>query len=109
MILVVENHPDLRAEIIAILEREHIGCEAVSSGDDALLKLREQDYQYVILDVDGATAGNPVFETLRETGHLDKLVLLTGSDETGEMPRSASECTVLLKPFDRRQLLARVR
>ena len=108
-ILVVENHPDLRAEIQAILQREHLDCDAVSSGDAALLKLREHDYRYVILDVDGATAGKPVFEDLRAHGALAKLVLLTDSDETGEMPRSAAECAVLLKPFDGTQLLARVR
>ena len=108
-ILVVENHPDLRAEILAVLGREQIDCEGVSTGDAAMLKLRDHDYRYVILDVDGATAGKPVFESLRDNGTLGKLVLLTDSDETGEMPRSASECKVLLKPFDGRQLLARLR
>jgi DNA-binding response OmpR family regulator len=106
-ILVVENHPDLRAEILAILQRENYECEGVGSGAAALLKIREHDYSYILLDVDPATAGGSFYESCAKDGTLGKVVLLTDFDETSEMPPSARACAVLRKPFDTKQLLAR--
>jgi DNA-binding response OmpR family regulator len=107
-ILVVENHPDLRAEILAILARENYECEGVSDGASALLKIRDHNYSYILLDIDPATAGNTLYDSCVADGTLAKLVLLTDFDETSEMPPSARACAVLRKPFDTRQLLERV-
>ena len=56
-------------------------------------------------EVDRIKPNHVVLDSLSE---IRLLVLLTDSDETGEMPRSAAECAVLLKPFDGKQLLGRV-
>jgi DNA-binding response OmpR family regulator len=107
-ILVVESHPDLRAEIIATLAREHIACDGVSTGAAALLKIREHNYRYILLDVDAPTAGNTLYDCCAAEGTLAKLVLLTDFEETSEMPSTAKACAVLRKPFDTKQLLERV-
>lgn len=108
-ILVVENHPDLRAEIVAILNREDYECEGVSSGAAALLKLREHDYSYILLDVDGPTAGAELFRSLcAKPAALDHVILITDSDSPEEMPAPAAVCPTLCKPFDAKQLLARI-
>ena len=107
-ILVVENHPDLRTETLAILRREHYDCEGVGTGQAALLKLREHDYQYILLDIDAPTDGSAVYDSCAESGTLGKLVLLTAVEELDEMPESASNCALLRKPFDTRELLARI-
>jgi DNA-binding response OmpR family regulator len=106
-ILVVENHPDLRAEIVAVLEREHCECEGVSTGEAALLKLREHDYGYIVLDIDAPTAGAAVFDSLAaRRGGLEKLILLTESEDPEDMTGAAARCMQLFKPFDAKQLLA---
>ena len=107
-ILVVESHSDLRSEIVAILSRENYACEGVSTGAAALLKIRDHDYQYIVLDVDAPTAGDELYDSCAANGTLGKLVLLTDFDETSEMPPSAKDCMVLRKPFDTKQLLDRV-
>jgi DNA-binding response OmpR family regulator len=109
-ILVVENHPDLRTEIVAALNREDFECEGVSTGAAAMLKLREHGYQYILLDVDGPTAGSTLFNTLAaEPAGLDSLILITDSDATEDVPASAAGCARLCKPFDTKQLLARIK
>ena len=108
-ILVVENHPDLRAEILATLQREHYECEGVGTGDAALLKIREHNYQYILVDVDAPTAAENVFDSLTaQTETRDKIVLLT-NNEADDMPEAAAKCAQLRKPFDTKQLLARLR
>ena len=107
-ILVVESHADLRIEILEMLRREHYECEGVSTGDAALLKIREQDYRYIVVDVDGATAAASLFQSCLANGTLGKLVLLTDFDETNELPEGASNCAMLRKPFDSHELLKRL-
>ena len=103
-ILVVENHNDLRSEIVECLRRQHFECVGVSSGDEAMLKLRDGDYKYIVLDVDVSTAGRSVYESCAANGTLSKLVLLTDPDD-GEM---SIDCATLRKPFDSVDLLDRV-
>ena len=109
-ILVVENHPDLRAEILAALDREEYECEGVGTGAAALLKLREHDYSYILLDTDAPTAGAELFASLaRRPAELDHVILITENENPEEMPASASVCPTLCKPFDTKQLLARIK
>jgi DNA-binding response OmpR family regulator len=107
-ILVVENHPDLRAEIIAILSRAKYECEGVSTGEAALLKIREHDYRYILLDVDSDTAGSALVDSCAASGTLKKIVLMTNVEGAEEMPGSSSECSVLRKPFDKTELLSSI-
>lgn len=109
-ILVVENHPDLRAEIMATLVHEHYPCEGVSTGAAAMLKIREQNYGFILIDVDAATQGAALFESCKEAGNLGKVVLLADVDTADEMLdlTSSTKCTVLRKPFDRKALLAKL-
>lgn len=107
-ILVVENHPDLRAEIVAILQREHYECEGVSTGNAALLKIRDHDYRYILVDVDEPTGATALYDSCAANGTLKKLVLLTDVDDLRDMPASASECSMLQKPFDTKELLDRI-
>lgn len=108
-ILVVENHPDLRAEIVATLQREHYECEGVSSGEAAMLKIRDHEYRYVLLDVDAETAAGNLFESLSSTPETRaKIVLLTDGEGTDDLP-DASGCVYVRKPFDTKQLLSRLR
>ena len=105
-ILVVENHPDLRAEIVATLNREEYECEGVSNGAAAMLKLREHEYSYILLDVDGLTAGSELLDSIATRPNV---ILITDTESEESMPPTAGVCPTLAKPFDTKQLLARIK
>ncbi|HEY6894447.1 MAG TPA: response regulator [Rhodanobacteraceae bacterium] len=101
-ILVVENHHDLRSAIVAAVNRENLACEAVRSGEAALVKLRSQTYDYILVDDDDATAAAALLDDLASHPDSPKLVLLTEFDRNDDLP-------FLRKPFDSKQLLAKFR
>lgn len=107
-ILVIENHPDLRAEIVAALTRAQYECVGVSSGAAAVLSLRQHEYRYILLDVDGPTAANAFFDSLEEQDR-EKVILIVDNENPDDMPTTAAHCQHLLKPFDTKQLLSRVK
>ena len=100
--LVVENHHDLRSAIVAALAREHIECDAVLNGEAARLRLREHRYEYIFVDDDDATAATALLNDLASLPDAPKLVVLTEFDRADNLP-------FLQKPFDSKQLLARVK
>jgi DNA-binding response OmpR family regulator len=100
-ILVVENHHDLRSAIVAAVTRENLACDAVRSGDAALVKLRNHAYDYILVDDDEATAAAALLNDLARHPDSPKLVLLTESDR-------ADGVSFLRKPFDSKQLLAKI-
>lgn len=99
-VLVVEYHHDLRSAIVAALTREHFDCDAVRSGDAALLRLRDHEYQYIFVDDDEATGAAKLLNDLASHPNTPKLVVLTEFDR--------DDVPFLRKPFDSKQLLARV-
>ena len=100
--LVVENHHDLRSAIVAALAREDIQCDAVLNGEAARLRLREHQYQYVFIDDDDATGAQKLLSEIAAQPDAPKLVVLTEFDRQDSLP-------FLRKPFDSKQLLARVK
>jgi DNA-binding response OmpR family regulator len=99
-VLVVENHHDLRTAIVAALTREHFACDAVHTGDAALLRLKEHHYEYIFVD-DEAVGAAALINDLAARPDSPKLVLLTEADRSDDVP-------CLRKPFDSKQLLARL-
>lgn len=100
--LVVENHHDLRSAIVAALAREHIECDAVLDGESARLRLRDHQYQFIIVDDDDETAAATLLKDLAGQANAPRIVLLTEFDRLDDVP-------FLRKPFDSKQLLARVK
>jgi DNA-binding response OmpR family regulator len=95
MVLLVESDADLRSAISSALTRADYNCDAVATPDAAILKLREHDYAYILADIDPAE--EPLHAALGvQTGEV---IFITEEDEPD----------ALRKPFDRQQLLARLR
>ena len=111
-ILLAEDERMLSEAITAILNRGNYSVDAVFNGQDALDYLDSDQYDAAILDimmpkVDGIT----VLKTLRAEGKDIPVLLLTSKSEIDDKIQGLDSGAddYLTKPFDARELLARIR
>ena len=111
-ILLAEDERELADALAMILKHSHYSVDVVYDGQDALDYLEGQEYDGAILDimmpkVDGLT----VLRRIRGAGNAVPVLLLTaksGVDDRVEGLDSGAN-DYLPKPFDTRELLARIR
>ena len=103
-VLVVEDYADLRSAIVSSLERQEYACEAVSTSEDAVLKLRDHDYSAILISPKVPIADDPVMHYLVENRPDDVKKVIVMSD-----PATATgECPLLEKPFTNDQMFAKI-
>lgn len=111
-LLLAEDERSLSRAVAKILEKNHYTVDAVYDGAEALDYLTGGGYDAVILDImmpkmDGIT----VLRKLRESGNLVPVIMLTAKSEIDDkvcgLDSGAND--YLTKPFDTRELLARIR
>jgi len=95
-VLLVESDADLRSAITFTLSRAEYRCDAVASSGDALLKLRNHQYTYILVDVDSV---EPLELDDALGAQTSKVVFITEDDNPD----------TLQKPFDKEELLAHLR
>lgn len=111
-ILLAEDEVSLSEALIRILEKNNHTAEAVYNGIDALQYLESGDYDAVILDVMmPGMDGLSVLRQLRARGSRVPVLILTArgeiEDKVEGLDSGAND--YLTKPFDTRELLARLR
>lgn len=111
-LLLAEDDPSLSKAIVRILEKNNYSAEAVFNGEDALQYLESGNYDAAILDLmmpkmDGIT----VLKTLRAHGNLTPILILTAKSEVDDkvLGLDSGANDYLTKPFDTKELLARLR
>lgn len=111
-LLLAEDEISLSRAIIRILEKNNYTAEAVNNGEDALVYIENGDYDAAILDImmpkmDGIT----VLKKLRENGNRIPILLLTAKSEIDDkvLGLDSGANDYLTKPFDTKELLARIR
>lgn len=105
-ILVVESHADLRSVIAEALTRADYRCDAVASASDALLKLHDSNYSFILVDIDSPVSMSPLYEAIAaEPALRSRLVVISDEQRFAAIP----EQPLLQKPFDTRALLAVVK
>lgn len=111
-LLLAEDEQRLSRALVAILERNHYSVDAVFDGESASEYLSAENYDGVILDImmpkkDGIT----VLKELRSQGNQVPVLLLTAKSEIDDRVQGldAGANDYLPKPFDSRELLARIR
>lgn len=111
-ILVAEDEYSLARAIVRILERSKYSADAVHNGEDALKYLESDNYDAMILDLmlpklDGIT----VLRKLREQGSQIPVLILSARTEVEDkvLGLDSGANDYLTKPFDTRELLARIR
>ncbi len=111
-LLLCEDEVALSKALCAILERNHYAVDAVYDGEAALDYITVGGYDGIILDImmpkiDGLT----VLKTMRQMGDLTPVLLLTAKSEIDDKVDGldAGANDYLTKPFNTRELLARIR
>jgi two-component system OmpR family response regulator len=111
-ILIVEDDPGLSAGLGRILEGEGYAVDVVRSGEQALLAVKQESFDLVILDV--GLPGMDGFEALRRlrmTPQRVPVLMLTARDAVDDRVRGLDlgGDDYVAKPFAMSELAARVR
>lgn len=111
-ILFAEDEISLAKAVVRILEKNNYSADAVHNGVDALNYLETDNYDAAILDImmpkmDGIT----VLKKLRESGNPIPVIMLTAKSEVDDkvLGLDSGANDYLTKPFDTKELLARIR
>lgn len=111
-LLLAEDEKSLSKAIVAILERNNYSVDAVYDGLEALEYLESGTYDGLILDVMMPKMGGiTVLEKLREKGSNIPVLILTAKSEIDDkvLGLDSGANDYLTKPFNTRELLARIR
>ena len=101
-ILVVENQPDMRAELEKSLNRVGFPVESASDGSEALDMFKAVKYSMVIADENsGGRDGLKVLDSVKKISPQIPVVIMTarGSVHNAVEAMQAGACDYILKPF----------
>ncbi len=101
-ILVVDNHPDLRTELVQGLKRVGFPVETAADGSEALDKFKSLKYSMVITDEQiPGIGGLAVLNSVKELSPHIPVVIMTakGSVNNAVEAMQAGACDYILKPF----------
>ena len=111
-ILLAEDERELSKALVKIFEKNNYSVDAVYDGEDALAYLEAGNYDAAVLDIMMPKAdGISVLKTIRAEGNMIPVLMLTAKSEIEDrvagLDSGAND--YLPKPFDTRELLARIR
>jgi DNA-binding response OmpR family regulator len=111
-LLLVEDTEDVAEAVVASFARRGDAVDHVATVEDARDSIAVQDYDVAILDIglpDGR--GTEVLKALRAAGKATPVLMLTARSEVDDRVSAldGGADDYLVKPFDLRELQARVR
>ena len=111
-ILLAEDERSLSRALVAIFQKNNYSVDAVYNGEDALVYLQSGNYDAAVLDImmpkmDGIT----VLKKIRAAGSQLPVLMLTAKTEVDDkvLGLDSGANDYLGKPFDTKELLARIR
>ena len=108
-ILVVEDDPDIRETIAAILEMEGYAVELASNGEEAITVIDHHTPSLVLLDMRMPVLDGWGFaRALHERGVEVPIVVMTAAQDAGRWAREIGAQGYIAKPFDLGDLLVQV-
>ncbi len=111
-ILLAEDERPLSRVLVTIFQRNHYSVDPVYDGEEALSYLQSGNYDAAVLDImmpkmDGIT----VLKRVRSAGNRIPVLMLTAKGEVDDkvLGLDSGANDYLPKPFDTKELLARIR
>lgn len=110
-ILLVEDDVEINALVAKYLAKEGFGIDAAYDGEEALARIREHDYQLVILDLMlPRVDGQEVLRRIRAKGTIPVLILSAKDSEIDKIiGLELGADDYMTKPFTIGELVARVK
>ena len=111
-ILLAEDEISLARAIVKIFEKNNYSADAVHNGEDALSYLAMGNYDVAVLDIMMPKMdGMEVLRRLRANGNNIPVLMLTAKSEVDDkvLGLDSGANDYLTKPFDTKELLARIR
>lgn len=109
-IMVVDDEPDIRETVKAVLEKNGFDVITAINGDDGLRKLRNNKVDLILMDI--MMPGTPVskiIEKIKETKICYLSVVRTSEAEREQLLKSKNIVGFIQKPFDIDDLLKTVK
>jgi DNA-binding response OmpR family regulator len=111
-LLIVEDEPQLADALARGLRQEGLAVDIAADGGVALEKAAVHEYDVIVLDRDlPVVHGDDVCQRLIDSGTQARIIMLTASgaieERVGGLALGADD--YLSKPFDLRELIARIR
>jgi len=110
--LIVEDEPNTRALLRALLEREGCAVDEADDGDEAMELLDRVDYGVILLDIVlPRVSGTTVMEHLDRSNPsaLERVIVVTGLDVQDVRRLFPTVCHTLTKPVIPARLVESVR
>ena len=104
-LLIVEDDPDIRALIRALLRKESTTIVEAADGERAMDELQRNEYDAVILDI---MLPRHNAELIRTLPHRPRVIVVSAIARHFTEAFEA-DCIVLQKPFNNEELLAALR
>lgn len=111
-VLVVDDDPELLEFLQEEFSQQGLACSSANCGGDALLKLRQESFDLVVLDWTLPDFdGTEICRRLRSSGDTTPVLMLTAHDDLDDRVQALDLGVddYLTKPFELRELHARVR
>lgn len=111
-LLLAEDEKALSKALVKIFEKNNYSVDAVYDGEDALAHIASNNYDAAILDIMmPKTDGITVLKKVRASGNQLPILMLTAKAEIDDrvLGLDSGANDYLPKPFDSRELLARIR
>ena len=111
-ILLIEDNAELAKWLAMLLEEEGFGVDYANNGETALVRIAQSHYDVVLLDLKlPGMEGRAVLRSMRREGKDVPVLVLTASasidTKIDSLERGADD--YLTKPFDERELVARIK
>lgn len=110
--LLIEDDPDLRAQVCAILEAEGIAVDVAAEGEQGRYMASEYPADIAIIDLGlPKVSGIDIIRAARKAGRSYPILILTARDgwQSKVEGLEAGADDYLVKPFHKEELLARTR
>ena len=111
-ILLAEDEKPLAKAIVKIFEKNKYSADAAYDGEEAIAYLETGNYDVAVLDIMmPKTDGISVLKKIRAAGNTIPVIMLTAKSEIEDrvLGLDSGANDYLPKPFDSRELLARIR